>query len=433
MGILTISPLDSYNIALTLSNLFTIYVAYKFFSVFTDESRNVLFTRICYTLYGIMIIFSSVVIDIPLVNLITTILFVSMIAFSYKINYSKALLLIAFYCSILFIGELLSAAITDRLFIQPLIKSEYENIFGLLLCKLGTFLAVLLLQNGKFYKGNQAPPVAYLLATIFTPTSSIVFGAMIMSIEGVTKRVVLISMAILILINILTFTLYDHLSIYYEKQIETATLKQENNYYHNQLNAMNYSVQETRAFRHDIQNHFNMIEGFLNADKIDSAVKYLHDLREADQLLEDNIVSTGNFVVDSVLNFKLSTIKDLKIDTDLEIFVPQNMNIDTVHFVSILTNLIDNAIEALRSIKTDKCKILRIRIVYTKGRLLILIQNSYDGDFVYKNGSISSSKDNSENHGYGLENVRKSLESYNGLLKINHEDGIFSVQALLYL
>lgn len=416
-----------------LSNVFTVFTAKKFFSIFVTESRNTLLTNLSYIVYGIMITLSLLIIDIPIANLIISVVFISITVFTYKINYKKGLLLIAFYCCISFIVELLSSVITGRVFIQPLIKGEYENIFGLFLCKLGTFLVVLLLQNGKYYKGNHAPPLAYLLATLFTPASSITIGVMIMSIEGVTKTVALISMAILFLINILTFTLYDQISVYYEKQLETVTLKQENIYYHNQLKSMEQSVKDTRSFRHDIQNHFNMIEGFLKANKTDEAFLYLQKLRESDRLSENNIVNTGNFVVDSVLNYKLSTIQNLDVNTELDIFVPPMLSIDTVHFVSILTNLLDNAIEALNSITASENKILKIRIGYNKGRLLIFIQNSYEGDIIYEDGLICSSKKEHESHGYGLDNVRKALESYNGLLKISHNGGIFSIQALLYL
>ena len=215
--------------------------------------------------------------------------------------------------------------------------------------------------------------------------------------------------------------------------METATLKQENLFYYNQLKSMDDTVKETRSFRHDIQNHFNMIEGYIRADKIADALSYLQELKESSIISDENIVNTGNFVVDSVLNYKLSIIQGMNIDTDLEIFVPQTINIDTVHFVSILTNLLDNAIDALRAMKVSDKKILRIRIAYTKGRLMMLFQNSYVGDIVYEDGNICSSKPDTEAHGYGLDNVRKAIEPYNGLLKLSHKSGIFSVQALLYL
>lgn len=425
--------LNTYDVAMILSNIFTVFVAHKFFSIFTAEKRSKILTRCLYILYGIAIIISSVFIDIPLINLIVTLGIVSAIAFSYKIEYNRAILLIALYCVIMFIGELISVAITGRLFIEPLIKAEYENIFGLFFCKILTFIVILLLQNARFYKGNQSPPIAYTLSTIIMPVSSIALGAMIMSISGVTKPIVLTSMGVLILINILTFTLYDKISVFYERQMETVSLKQENFFYHNQLNSMNESVREMSAFRHDIQNHFNMIESYLKSNKLNEAMVYIEELKGSDAMSGSNIVNTGNFIVDSILNYKLSTIQDLEVETELEIFVPSSIEIDIVHFVSILTNLLDNAIEALRAMKEKNNRILRIRIVYSKGRLIMAFQNSYDGDIVYEDGEICSSKHDSDRHGYGLENVKRAIEPYNGLLKINHNGGIFSIQALLYV
>lgn len=416
-----------------LSNIFTVFVAHKFFSIFTAKKRNIILTRSLYVLYGIAIIFSSVFVDIPIINLIVTIVIISAIALSYKIEYNKAILLTALYCFILFIGELLAGAITGRIIIQPLVKTEYNDVFGLFLCKVGTFLVVLLLENSKLFKRKQTPPAAYLLATLFVPISSITIEAMVVGIKGVTKPIVLITMSMLILLNILTFTLYDKISVYYENKMETTALKQENLFYHNQLKSMNKSVREIRSFRHDIQNHFNIIESYLKANKVDKAISYLKKLNESDILSKNAFVATGNFIVDSVLNYKLSSIQDMKIDTDLDIFVPKDLNVDTVHFVSILTNLLDNALEALRRVEESDNKILRIRIAYTKGRLMMLFQNSYNGDIVYEDGAICSSKDDNESHGFGLENVRKALEPYNGILKLSHKSGVFSIQVLLYL
>ena len=215
--------------------------------------------------------------------------------------------------------------------------------------------------------------------------------------------------------------------------METVSLKQENFFYHNQLNSMNESVREMSAFRHDIQNHFNMIESYLKSNKLNEAMVYIEELKGSDAMSGSNIVNTGNFIVDSILNYKLSTIQDLEVETELEIFVPSSIEIDIVHFVSILTNLLDNAIEALRAMKEKNNRILRIRIVYSKGRLIMAFQNSYDGDIVYEDGEICSSKHDSDRHGYGLENVKRAIEPYNGLLKINHNGGIFSIQALLYV
>lgn len=211
----------------------------KFFSVFAAESRNNILTNVSYIAYGIMTTLYFLFIDIPIVNLVISVVFLSIIAFTYQISCKKAFLLIASYCGILWIAELL----------------VNDDIFWLFLSRFGVFLMVLLLQNVKLYRENHALPFAYLLASLLTPTLSIVIGVIMIQI-GI-EPVALISMAILMLINIFAFTLYDQTSVYYEKQYETARLQQENRYYHNQLKSMEQSVNATRSFRHDIQNHFN--------------------------------------------------------------------------------------------------------------------------------------------------------------------------------
>lgn len=416
-----------------IANVFTVFVAHKYFTVFAEEKRNKIFNMVSYILYGLLMIISAVFIDIPIVNLIVSIITVAAIALSYRIELKKALLLTAFYCFILFSGELVASALTGRVFIHPLIKGGYENVFGLYFSKILSYIMVLLLQSRKLYKGSQSPPLLYLSSALLIPSSSIAIAAMIMSIQGVTKMIVLISMSILVMINTLTFILYDRMSVYYENMMETAALKQQNIFYHNQLESMNERVRETRAVKHDIRNHFNMLEEYLKSNKTEEAVNYLKELKESEELLKENYVNTGNFVVDSILNYKLSGVHDLNVKTELEIFVPECINIDTVHLVSILTNLLDNATEALRAMNTSADKILRLRIAYTKGRLIILLQNSYEGDIIYEDGNICSTKTDCELHGLGIENVKKALESYNGLLKINHNRGVFSAQVLIYL
>lgn len=426
-----VNSIASYDIALIFANIFSAYITKKFLCSFLKKSRNNRITCLAYVVYGLATTLSSVIFDIPILNLSVTAAGLMLIVFTYEETNSKRILSAAFCCSLLVGAEVFFSAVTGIIEISPIAKGEYGDIFGLFMCKMGTFFIVLLIENGKFYMGKDAPPFIYLLATIFTPTASMVVSAMIVGIHGTTKTIVCFSIALLTVINVITFMLYDKISVYYEKQLETASIRQENTYYYNQCIVMKQSTEETRRFRHDIQNHFAMIEGFLKSNKIKEAQSYLENLKKKEQETEKNLVDTGNVIVDSILNHKLSLLKD-EMNPELEIIIPQELNIETVHLVSILTNLLDNALEALAKCPENE-KLLRIRIVYDKGRLLIGIQNSYVQDVIYENGKIISSKENPEEHGMGLKNVNDAIEHYNGLMKIDHSQKIFSVQALLYV
>lgn len=426
-----VKSINSYDIALIFANVFSAYITKKFLCSFLKKSRNNRITCLAYVAYGIATTLSSVIFDIPILNLSVTMAGLILIVFTYEETDSKRILSATFCCSLLVGAEVFFSAVTGIIEISPIAKGEYGDIFGLFMCKMGTFFFVLLIENGKFYIGKNAPPFIYLLVTIFTPTASMVISAMIVSIHGTTKTIVCVSIALLTVINVITFMLYDKISVYYEKQLETATIKRENTYYYNQCVVMKQSTEETSRFRHDIHNHFTMIEGFLKSNKIREAQSYLENLKKKERETEKSLVDTGNVIVDSILNHKLSLLKD-EVKPELEIIIPKELNIETVHLVSILTNLLDNALEALAKCSENE-KLLRIRIVYDKGRLLIGIQNSYVHDVIYENGKIISSKENSNEHGMGLKNAFDAIEHYNGLMKIDHTQKIFSVKALLYV
>lgn len=426
-----VNCITSYDVALIFANTFSAYITKKFLCSFLKKSHNKRMTQLSYVIYGILTTLSSVIFDIPLLNLGVTMAGLILIVFTYDEINSKRILSAVFCCGLLVGSEVFFSAVTGKIEISPVAKCEYGDIFGLFMCKMGTFLFVLLIENGKFYMRKKSPPFIYLLATIFTPTASMTISAMIVSIHGTTRTIVCFSIALLTVVNVITFMQYDKISVYYEKQLETASIRQENTYYYNQCMLMKQSTEKTRKFRHDIQNHFTMIEVFLKSKKIREAQLYLEELRQKEKEIEKSLVNTGNVVVDSILNHKLSILKG-EIIPELEIIIPKELNIETVHLVSILTNLLDNALEALEKCP-DNEKLLRISLVYDKGRLFIGIQNSYIHDIIYENGKIISSKENSDEHGMGLVNVSDAIEYYNGLMKIDHSQRTFSIQAMLYV
>ena len=106
------------------------------------------------------------------------------------------------------------------------------------------------------------------------------------------------------------------------------------------------------------------------------------------------------------------------------------MNIEIVDIVTIIGNLLDNAIQAM--LKTKQERILFLKVVFTKGRLIITVRNTFDGKVNYQNGKIITSKKEPD-HGYGLKNIEKALERYNGSMRLDHDATLFSVDALLYV
>lgn len=61
------------------------------------------------------------------------------------------------------------------------------------------------------------------------------------------------------------------------------------------------------------------------------------------------------------------------------------------------------------------------------------MKNTYAIPVKYVNGEIVSTKEDSENHGYGLKNIKKAVEKYDGYMEDDHANNTFSVDIFLFV
>lgn len=98
----------------------------------------------------------------------------------------------------------------------------------------------------------------------------------------------------------------------------------------------------------------------------------------------------------------------------------------------MIGNLIDNAITATQNLEKAERKILA-NIYYDKGRMFINIENTFDGKLIKKNGKLETRKFDKEYHGYGLKNIQKIMEKYNGYIEYDNNDRLFKATAIMYI
>lgn len=92
--------------------------------------------------------------------------------------------------------------------------------------------------------------------------------------------------------------------------------------------------------------------------------------------------------------------------------------------VTILSNLLNNAIEACEACE-DK-KVIKFKFVKENDLIIISVKNTFHYDIVYENGEIQSTKtSNVEEHGVGIKNIIKTIEKYDGSYVIEDKDKEF--------
>lgn len=92
--------------------------------------------------------------------------------------------------------------------------------------------------------------------------------------------------------------------------------------------------------------------------------------------------------------------------------------------VSVNNSIVDAA-------KKESKKQVDIEISYDKEDIIVKVSNCFSGKVEIKNGQISTSKADKDLHGWGLQNVRDSVDKYDGIMDIDAKGNIFSVTILL--
>ena len=302
-----------------------------------------------------------------------------------------------------------------------------ELVLGFLIC-----LVVLLLRCFKHIRKDSINLTRFWIPALILPTiimSWSVFDPLGFADAYVMEYIYLLYTAVLLLSSVFIMcSLYNVMSGAYEFKLKSELQTQEKEYYFTQCQLMQESVEKMKSYRHDVKLHLHTLKNLTEGNK--AATNYLDTL--LDGIGESEVYSdTGNIAFDSIINFKLRDVVEEGIKLQLKIAIPMIINIDVVDVVTILGNLLDNAFDAVA--KVDD-KMISLTIEANQGSLLINIDNSFDGEVIYSEGrgrEIISRKEGE--HGYGLRNIRKSVEKYNGHMDISHEGDIFSVGILLYI
>ena len=201
---------------------------------------------------------------------------------------------------------------------------------------------------------------------------------------------------------------------------------------------------EMRMWRHDYHNHIQTMKACLAMGQTDKLADYLETL---DRDLEDvdTILRTGNFMVDAILNSKLSLAKARGIAVNASASVPPQLRVSDIDLCVALGNvqcalqegelalgnLLDNAMEACLRVEREEERFLRVYIAPKKEQLYICVTNSSPGREKRLGGRFATRK--SGFHGFGLLRIDRICEKYGGLVTRASEEGAFTSELLLPL
>lgn len=360
------------------------------------------------------------------VSFVTTFL----ISFLYQTKiYTRIFSAISFQILALF-GEYTFTGIISILY-PEIYRFSFKELY--IIMNLGSKAVLLfftLIISGLFGKTFRSATLSHNLLTFTTPliTIIIMFFTPLRNInQGMNRSFFTCLYLCLALLNIIDYILLNrdyrqNTELFRLKQSETLIQFQQEKY-----KQISSAYKSNRSLIHDAKKHYFIMRQFIEKKQYEKLDTYL-DFFVSDMEKTYSDINTGNLVIDSfVTNYKnICTENKIKFITDLSVDF-NRIPVNDYELCIILGNILDNAINAC-TYNTSEDNYIKLTITSNHNDIFYIhTENTYNRSS--KDSKPINDSDFSE-HGYGLNNVRNTVENNHGIMNVYSED-VFVVDIVI--
>lgn len=209
--------------------------------------------------------------------------------------------------------------------------------------------------------------------------------------------------------------------------IHERTLSQMNQYHNNQK-----TYEQQRKYLHDYKNQLDCIQGMVKAGKNEEALAYISRLT-GNIRKNTEYINTNHTVINVILNQKYQKACEQGITMSITVNDLSPLSMKEEQLVSLLGNLLDNAIEACLRLNPDLARIIYFKMIIEEGQLILSTRNPVSSPLIIQNNRIQTQKSDPSRHGIGLLNIDSIIRENAGTSVLECEDGWFHFSAVIPL
>lgn len=367
--------------------------------------------------------------------LITIIIILLSMLYLYKISTIKALILTFFVQSIMTLIDYIIIMILAKLYGDITALESASALIGrliIILSRLILFVGLIIISRISTKKNNSVTAdmsdkewIQFLIFPIFTICAVMLMtSSVIKSYHSDIIAIYYIIAIGLIVLNLVVFHLISEILENSRNMKEAEALRQQSIGQLELYNSMreNYNIQRQRT--HEYKNQIVCMDMLMKKKDYSKLEDYIGNISDGLDAQLD-MVDTNNDVVNAIFNAKYYEAIKNDVLVVLKINDLSDIKISDNDIVTILSNLLDNAIEAAKQCDIGK-RIVKIKMLYEDAVLSIAVSNSYKAEPVLtEDGYIRTTKKDREEHGWGMRNVVATLEKYNAEYIIDYKNGEF--------
>jgi len=214
-------------------------------------------------------------------------------------------------------------------------------------------------------------------------------------------------------------------------ELENLMLEAKSKHAMNEIIALQQVQNQTAVYRHDMRHHLSLLYGFLEAGGSKKAMDYIRQTQSD----IDGIVPVRyceNTAVNLILSTFAAKASQKGMTLDVEAVVPESLPFPDTEICTLLANGLENAVAAaaseMDSDEESRPPCLRVICRVRKGKLLILIENTFHGQVEIKNGLPHTHK---EGHGFGVKSIAMLVDRHKGYYSFSVNEGLFTLKIVL--
>ena len=418
-----------YNLIYPILNIFEFTFIYKLVVLFVNKpAKNRKIEIISFILFYIENSLNYIFINIPFFTLISTVLLLFLFTYNYNISMTLRYSCTVFITCIIVLAEFISYKVYSTDLGGALKKNDHISIKEILIYLLILLCIYYIIKFITCIKSK----IAINLYIILISTLCIIFSILISIEDKISGSNIAFSAIIMLCIVAVSIYVYVRLIEYHNENFKIGIIEKQNKYYKQQLLTINKLSKTSKSVKHDYKNHMSVIKSLLDNENFDELKKYVNNICNKISEIE-KLNYTENIVINSILSFKIDEIKESCIKYEFNIKIPKDLNINSVDITIILSNLLDNAIEACKRDSKTLNKYINLDLMFKDNLLIIKCKNSFDGFINEKGKNIITRKDNKVDCGIGIFNVENVVKKYNGFMEISYDENNFNVDISLIM
>lgn len=195
-----------------------------------------------------------------------------------------------------------------------------------------------------------------------------------------------------------------------------------------EIASLRESQQRASTYRHDLRHHMQYLSSCIESGRLEQAQTYIHEV--CSEIEAGKVVAyCENEAANLILSAFAGRAQERDIPIEIRADIPQNLKVSETDLCVLLSNALENALNACAKLKERGAECgVGVDAYEKKDRLFLQIVNSCESGVRFENGVPVTDR---PGHGVGVGSICAIVERYGGIYTFSEQNGRFTLRCSL--